>query len=455
MTSNDAAADYAYWVSPDQSLTVNYSLEQFHEIDFQVNEGYRRIPHGGIEIGGLLFGRSEGSSIRIQAFRLIECEHATGPSFYLSERDVELLEKQIAAYRSDPELAGLELLGWFIAHTRTALRLNDREQVISDRFFPKPDQITLLVKPERFQPTKFGFLVRRRDGSLERDAASTAVILPLSGKSGRSTEGPIASVPAPAARPAVAAEANRPAASPPPSEDTTQPQPELSKARKRNLLLSSLAEPNPAEADPAEPNAVRPNPVEARIPNRAAQTPPPAVKETRVASAPESVTSLTTVPKESRHAARGDVRRRRPDRDETLATSDDEGKTYTVRLAIILFVAAALGCGVGYWGYRQLPSSVVPLRIQPEASGLVVHWPVDQTHEAGYAAIRVNDGAQQPLSAEEKASGAARIASASDSNIKVELIVQHWMRDSRGIIRYVRLVSGSTTPATSQQLLGR
>jgi hypothetical protein len=445
MTSNDTAADYAYWISPDQTLTVNYSLEQFQEIDFQVNEGFRRIPHGGIEIGGLLFGRSEASSIRIQAFRLIECEHATGPSFHLSERDLELLEKQIAASRSDPELAGLEILGWFIAHTRTGLRLNDREQILFDRFFPKPNQIAVLVKPERFQPTKFGFLVRRPDGSLERDAANTAIILPLSGKSGRSTEGPIASMPAPAARPAVASEGNRPLRNPPPSEETTQPQPELSKLRKRNLLLSSLAEPTPSE----------PTSAEAPIPNSATQTPPPAVTETPVASAPESVTSLTTIPKESRHAATADVRRRRPDRDRAVATSDDEGKTYTLRLAIILFVAAALGCGVGYWGYRQLPSSVVPLRIQPEASGLVVHWPVDQTYEAGYAAIRVNDGAQQPLSAEEKRSGAARIAPASDSNIKVELIVQHWMRDSRGIVRYIRLVPGSTAPATSQQLLGR
>lgn len=429
MTSNDTAADYAYWISPDQTLTVNYSLEQFHEIDFQVNEGYRRIPHGGVEIGGLLFGRSEASGLRIRAFRLIECEHATGPSFHLSERDVELLEKQIAACRSDPELAGLELVGWFIAHTRTALHLNDREQVLFDRFFPKPAQITVLVKPERFQPTKFGFLVRRPDGSLERDATSTAVILPLSGKSGRSTEGAIASLPAPAVKAAVTSEVSRPRGSPPPSEDTTQPQPELSKIRKRNLLLSSLAEPSPAQ----------PNPPEAPMPNRVLETPPPAVSETPVEAAPESVTSLTTIPKEKRPAPIGDVTRRRPDRNQALATRVDESKTYTVRLAIILFVAAALGCGVGYWGYRQLPSSIVPLRIQPETSGLVVRWSADQTREAAYAAIRVNDGAQQPLSAEEKASGAARIAPASDSNIKVELIVQHWMRDSRGIIRFVRL----------------
>ena len=35
-------------------LFTRFSL--FHEIDFVVNEGYRKIPHGGIEEGGLLFG---------------------------------------------------------------------------------------------------------------------------------------------------------------------------------------------------------------------------------------------------------------------------------------------------------------------------------------------------------------------------------------------------------------
>ena len=47
------------WTAPGASTTVTYSLPLFHEIDFVVNEGYRKISHGGVEVGGLLFGAVE------------------------------------------------------------------------------------------------------------------------------------------------------------------------------------------------------------------------------------------------------------------------------------------------------------------------------------------------------------------------------------------------------------
>src|SRR5436190_4942541 len=104
MTARETTGAYATWTQPGAPFTVSYSLPLFHEIDFLVSEGYRRIPHGGIEVGGLLFGRFEDSSVRLDAFRSIECEHASGPSFTLSERDLTLLRQQLASSASAPEL---------------------------------------------------------------------------------------------------------------------------------------------------------------------------------------------------------------------------------------------------------------------------------------------------------------------------------------------------------------
>ena len=53
--ATEKRSEYAYWKVPDSETVVTYSLPLFHEIDFAVNEGYRKIPHGGIEEGGLLF----------------------------------------------------------------------------------------------------------------------------------------------------------------------------------------------------------------------------------------------------------------------------------------------------------------------------------------------------------------------------------------------------------------
>ncbi len=116
-SSAQPPAEYAFWQKPDTAITVVYSLNLFHEIDFVANEGYRRIPHGGVEVAGLLFGRREASGVRVEAFRSIECEHAFGPSFALSGRDLEGIEIQLKTAERDPELSGLESVGWFVGHS--------------------------------------------------------------------------------------------------------------------------------------------------------------------------------------------------------------------------------------------------------------------------------------------------------------------------------------------------
>src|ERR1700733_13095486 len=103
--------EYAYWAVPGSTAKVTYSLPLFHEIDFAVNEGYRKIPHGGIEEGGLLFGVIDEKGTQVEAFRQIACEHAAGPSLLLSDHDLQALTAQIDNSADDPELKGLYLVG--------------------------------------------------------------------------------------------------------------------------------------------------------------------------------------------------------------------------------------------------------------------------------------------------------------------------------------------------------
>ena len=53
--------------------------------------GYRRYPWGGVEIGGVLFGKIESGMVHICAARQAECEHHYGPAFDLSAKDCEAL----------------------------------------------------------------------------------------------------------------------------------------------------------------------------------------------------------------------------------------------------------------------------------------------------------------------------------------------------------------------------
>ena len=454
MSATTPEPEYAYWNVPATSFTVTYSLGLFHEIDFQVNEGYRRIPHGGIEIGGLLFGQVQANDIHIEAFRLIDCEHALGPSFVLSERDLAALREQLAATKSDPELAGFEILGWFISHTRGPLRMNDREAALFDELFPESGRITVLAKPERFQPTRFGFLVRNADGSLPRDATDHAIILPLSGRAARTGDGPVASIPAPEQKPVPAR---------PPAHVPTQaiPEPVISQPPPAAPALTETVEPPSAPIRVPEP--IRQAPVVLAQPVAHIEK-----REVEQVSVPFSPTPPQTPlsasaeqepfpPVETPHI--DEIRKKRSDNlqiadirlppEPSVDRIQERRQRSNWRLAIILLSAAALGCGAGYWAYLQLPSATIPLEMQTQRSAVLVSWSPDQTRDVVYAAIRIDDGQQTPLTQAQKTTGQATIPTNSD-NVKIELIARHWMRESRGIIRYVKAPAPEIPPASNR-----
>lgn len=423
-TSITPDADYAFWTIPGTSSKITYSLGAFHEIDFLVNEGFRRIPHGGIEMGGLLFGRITEDGLRVETFRPIECEHASGPSFNLSDRDIANLERQIATADSEPELSGLEVVGWFIAHTRGPLKLTDKETQLFDRLFAGPEKLTVLVKPERFHPTRFGFLIREKAGLLQTDATSSALILPGRGTPGK--EGPVPSIAAPpetsdAKRLERGPQSERAAkGSPVVRETLTEP---------RELVASSLPSP-PATAsdDPLPAQALSRNAAENLKP--LARDHPAPVPLARVPNLPEL-----------------DLPKRR----QRLATVDEDRKAYGVQFALVLLLAAVLGCCVGYWAYLQLPSAIIPLAVQKQQNMLLISWPPAQTRTSAYAAIRVDNGEPVALSPAEKITGRAAIANEA-TDVKIEVIAQHWLRDSRGIVRFVAAeqpASSAVSPVSS------
>jgi hypothetical protein len=479
MTENAPEPDYAFWNIPESSFTITYSLGLFHEIDFHVNEGYRRIPHGGIEIGGVLFGHMEGNSIRIEAFRSIECEHGLGPSFVLSERDLRALRRQLSDTKTDPELARFEVVGWFISHTRSALRMNDREAALFDELFPGTGRLTLLVKPERFQPTRFSFLVRNTDGTVPRDAMQHAIILPLPGRATRSGSGPVPSIPAPE----IAAAPVRPP-TPMPTEPIAPPAPPRhqpvseSAAETVELKTAPVSPEPPPISSPTSPVAHEPEPT----PEPLAPPPSPQVAQPQAASDalafPGQPAGSVEKPEReqvaspfSQTASAGpfsppealpssdEIRRRRF---ESLQTTDvrlplvpamhqieKRARRSNLHLVLILLFAALLGCGVGYWAYLQLPPATIAVDMQNDRSAVSISWPPEQTRDAVYAALRIDDGQQIPLTPDQKVAGRATLTPSSD-NVKIELIARHWMRESRGIIRYVKAQSAQVQPVSSR-----
>ena len=468
-SATEKRSEYAYWAIPGAAAAVTYSLPLFHEIDFAVNEGYRKIPHGGIEEGGLLFGKIDEKGTRVEAFRPIACEHASGPSFLLSDHDLDQLGHQMESAADDPELQGLDVVGWFLAHTRGPLTLTDREADLCDHYFAHPGMLTVLVKPERFQPTRFGFLVRAEDGSLPRDGTQNAIILPLPGRNARAASGPIASIPAPTVSAAAArraAEAELTAAETAPAQEE-QTSPSLADTKAVSGKSEVVAAPPPLPPTNRSSRRqrrlnieqVRPKEEAEELPHVAAD----ATENLKAADAGEPV-DMPLPPLARRGRESGPVRRGgasvgsvlslQPARQE-VEEIDAEVDPYrqmellnqkkpastAARLVMVLPLAALLGCLVGYVAYLQVPSPIIPLSVKSRGENVVVTWPPEQTRGAVYAAVRVDDNTPVMLTPEEKTTGRVEVQARSD--MKVELIARNWIHDSRGIVHYVKPVANT------------
>jgi hypothetical protein len=436
---------FAFWDDTATKIRIIYSLPLFHEIEFFVNEGYRKIPHGGIEVGGLFFGSISVNETRLEAFRSIECEHAAGPSFNLSDRDLAALEQQIKDAPADPELARLKPVGWFLAHARSPLEMTETEVRHFERFFPQPGHVTVLVKPERFQPTRFGFVVRQKDRALMRDPSGAAIILPLPGRSLKA-EGLIPSLPAPntTATGSPSPDANQATATPESPKPSTPVADESSKEPAAPAPLQT-PKPPPPVAPPAEEPAHAYRSQMARDRMRAIEEAMLDLESAETGSRAPSATPPPPAPKPPTPTAPPPPPFAPPIYSPPIRDVEERPlqRPPKWRSLTILAVAALLGCLAGYIGYLQLPPPVIPLEVKAQNQTIVVSWPPSQTRNAVYAAIRLNDDPPVPLSNEEKTAGQVMLTATRD--FKIEVIARNWMRDSRGIVRYVHAPPGAAS----------
>jgi len=177
ITEPAAAPEFSAWTVPELSFRIEYSGEVLEQIRQTAVEGYHRVPRGGVETGGILFGTHIKGAVRITAWRPIACDYTSGPSFLLSENDEAALARALKAYARNPRLTGLQPVGWYRSHNRSQIWLSDSDLTFFNRFFPRPWQIALIVRPASFAPTRAGFFFRHADGSLRTESSYQEFVL--------------------------------------------------------------------------------------------------------------------------------------------------------------------------------------------------------------------------------------------------------------------------------------
>lgn len=135
------------WKPAGKSISVHF--------DFAVIDALRsailNAPHSEEgrrdEIGGLLLGRVEPvQNVIVDGFELLSSEHKRGASFILSARDGEKLGTRLQWWSEHHNER--EPIGFFRSHTRPGLYLDRNDQEVISRFFARPSDVALLVRPE-------------------------------------------------------------------------------------------------------------------------------------------------------------------------------------------------------------------------------------------------------------------------------------------------------------------
>ncbi len=171
MATENVGSEFRSWGVEGHAIEIEYAVAALEEVCAHAVDGLFRFRHGGMEVGGVLFGTADGDRIRVLTYRPLECEHAFGPRFVLSERDRAALKELLYAPRRERDLRGLEPVGWYHSHTRSGVELSPRDLEIYDSYFPQRWQVALVVRPDHYGPARAGFFFRERTGAVQADCS--------------------------------------------------------------------------------------------------------------------------------------------------------------------------------------------------------------------------------------------------------------------------------------------
>src|ERR1039457_4217546 len=104
MNSTVFDAELKMWHAAGCAVRIAYSRAVMEELRLAAFDGFHRLAHGGVEIGGVLFGVRDHDAVKILTHRALACEYAFGPSLALSDKDRCALEDLLARPNTDGSL---------------------------------------------------------------------------------------------------------------------------------------------------------------------------------------------------------------------------------------------------------------------------------------------------------------------------------------------------------------
>jgi hypothetical protein len=183
MNSTALDSEFDLWQPDGCAVRIDYSRAVMEELRVAACDGLNRLSHGGVEIGGVLYGVRDPNAVKILAHRALACEYAFGPSFTLWDNDRRAFAELLASPNTDSNLSGMQPVGWYHSHTRSEILLSEKDLQLYQQYFTEIWQIALVLRPYRFEPVRAGFFFREPNGWVQ--AASSRlefIVKPVGGK---------------------------------------------------------------------------------------------------------------------------------------------------------------------------------------------------------------------------------------------------------------------------------
>jgi hypothetical protein len=114
-----AAPGYYVQEIPGSGLIIQLKLELVDRLLPEVMTGFGAVPRRGAEVGGILMGRVERgtpTTVWVEDFEAVRCEHKRGPSYLLSESDLTLFRSTVQECAAPN--GEIRPVGFYRSHTR-------------------------------------------------------------------------------------------------------------------------------------------------------------------------------------------------------------------------------------------------------------------------------------------------------------------------------------------------
>lgn len=153
------SGSYYRWEEDGKPVAVSLRLSVVERLGLAIREG-GDTTHRRAEIGGFLLGtvkRLQGqTTVFVEDFEPVACEHAFGESYFLSGDDQRNFAERVRRHKAK---GGNAIVGFFRSNTRKEFSLTVEDLGLMERHFSRPSMVLMLVHATAEGALRAGFSI--------------------------------------------------------------------------------------------------------------------------------------------------------------------------------------------------------------------------------------------------------------------------------------------------------